>query len=206
MNTWNAEQLLEWMDGALVRRLTAGDGLPEYILLDGSVRIVGFDRREHLRVLDCTTSCPLEEYFQNRLELYAVDQRPHSLHFALRRLIDCSIPSLQKSYMLGANALTLVRMADAYSALELVRMAPDKDRFTLRDIYLMLQPAFEQMWRRELSARRGRTVWTESDCLDALGQIAEDIFPEACTCFAGYALRICSAFRILGVSSPLYIA
>ncbi len=206
MIVWNAEQLLEWMGGALIRRIDRTSSLPDSIRLDDSVHIAGFDEKDSLCTLDCTTVCPIGEYLNRGLNLYAFDHRRHSLHFALRRLIDCSVPSLHQNYLLGANASTQVRLSDACSVRELAKLMPHHPSVFLKDVYLLLQNDFEQMWRIRLHECRQNAVWTESDAFLALTKLAKAMFPEARNHFLSYGLIVCSDFNIHGVSSPLYIA
>ncbi len=206
MTVWNGEQFLEWMGGALIRKIDRASSLPDSVRLDDSVRIAGFDKNDVLSILDCGTVCPIGEYLDRGLNLYAFDHRRHSLHFALRRLIDCSVPSLHQNYLLGANASTQVRLSDAYSVLKLVKLMPQGTSVFLKDVYLLLQNDFEQMWRIRLHECRQNAVWTESDAFLALTKLAKTMFPEARNHFLSYGLIVCSDFNIHGVSSPLYIA
>lgn len=201
MERYSADQLACWMDGALIRRLN--DLTVDEVMLDTKVRIAAFRDGWQLAYLKSSSVCQITELKKNKLDLYAVDQRPRELHFALRKLSTYKLKTL-KDFVFGASFKVSVRAGNVYSLNQLLAQAQAQGVLTWEGAFKYVQDDLEPMWRNALEEDR-ETDWTYETCRQGLERVNDRLAGETRRVFRRYGLICCGKAHLQSVSEPLYM-
>lgn len=204
MERYSADQFACWMDGALIRRLnelTADEVVP-----DTKMRIAAFRDGWHLESLKSASVCPIREWKNRGLDLYAVDQREHELHFALRRLSTYRLETMRppRDYGFGASFKVRVRAGDVYSLNRLLVQTQARGVLTWEGAFQCVQDELESIWRSALR-EDGETDWTYETCRQGLEEVNDRLAGETGRAFRRYGLICCGKAHLQSVSEPLYM-
>ncbi len=202
MERYSADQLACWMDGALIRRLN--ELTVDEVVPDTKMRIAAFRDGWHLEYLKSASVCPIREWKNRGLELYAVDQRIHELHYALRRLSTYKLETMKpsKDFVFGASFKVSVRAGDVYSLNRLLVQA--QGVLTWEGAFKCVQDELESIWRHALE-EEGKTDWTYETCLQGLEEVNDRLAGETGRVFRRYGLICCGKAHLQSVSEPLYM-
>lgn len=204
MKKYGAEQMTGWMEGALIRRADELSG--SEIELDGTVRIVVFDRKWHIDQLHCNGSALLDERLYEGGKIFAVDQRTVQLHFAVREIADYVSNINGSRHRFGANVMMQIRAGDMYSLRPLFEsMKKDRDRLSAADVYCTLQETIEDAWRRAVKERQDGSIWAQDDCMHEMKALEPLLEAETKRLFREKGVHCPSGMNIKGVSEPLWI-
>ena len=203
MNRYSVEAFRNWMGDALIRRMEGFEA--DGIALDGSVRIAAFDENWKLKYLHCCGTCPCDSLRDRNLRLFAVDQLPHELHFAVRRIGEYRQNVAQREFCFGANARIQLRVGNMNGLKPLLERVEAAGIMTLADVYCIAQESIEEMWRRTIKKEKKDDLWTQENCLQRMRSIEGMLGMKTKQIFAGYGLCSDGEMRIEGISMPLLV-
>ena len=127
-----------------------------------------------------------------------------SLHYAVLRLCQAQEPRLKNVFELGANARVRLRAGSGSRLFRLYNRAGRPDRLTLEDVYVLLQPDVQALYRSEAQKLSGGTDLTHTGWKDVMAKLDLAVWPALERLFWAAGLIPCDVARIQNLTD-LYL-